>query len=157
MKISLFVIGKTNFAFVKDGIAVYTKRLKRYVNFEMVELPDVKGAKNMSPDELKKREAEILEKKIKSGDFVVLLDEKGKEFNSREFASFIQNKSLQSTKHLIFIVGGAYGFSEQMYQRANSKISLSKMTFSHQIIRVIFMEQFYRAFTIINGEPYHND
>ena len=157
MKISLFVIGKTNFAFVKEGIATYTKRLKRYVNFEMVELPDVKGAKNMSPDELKKREGEIFDKKIKSGDFIVLLDEKGKQFTSREFASFIQNKSLQSTKHLVFVVGGAYGFSEKMYQTAHSKISLSKMTFSHQIIRVIFMEQFYRAYTIINEDPYHND
>lgn len=157
MKISLFVIGKTNFSFVKEGIATYTKRLKRYVNFEMEELPDVKGAKNMSPVELKKKEGEIFEKKIKSGDFVVLLDEKGQQFTSREFASFIQNKSIQSTKHLVFIVGGAYGFSEKMYQTANLKISLSKMTFSHQIIRVIFMEQFYRAYTIINGEPYHND
>jgi len=157
MNISLFVIGKTNFAFVKEGIATYTKRLKRYVNFELIELPDVKGAKNMSPDELKKREGEIFDKKIKSGDFIVLLDEKGKQFTSREFASFIHNKSLQSTKHLVFIVGGAYGFSEKMYQTAHSKISLSKMTFSHQIIRVIFMEQFYRAYTIINGDPYHND
>jgi len=150
-------MGKTNFSFIKEGINLYIRRLKRYIKFEFIELPDVKGAKNLSDNELKKRETDIYLKKIQAGDFVILLDEKGKEFNSREFALFIEKKNIQAVKHLVFIVGGAYGFSEKMYQIAKQKISLSQMTFSHQIVRLIFMEQLYRAFSIIKGEPYHND
>ncbi len=157
MKISLYVIGKTNFAFVREGLELYIKRLKRYLKFEIIELPDVKGAKNRSPKEIKELEGAIFLKKIPQEAHIILLDENGKEFSSRQFASEIEQKILHSVKHLVFVVGGAYGFSVEMYTKAKSKISLSKMTFSHQIIRLIFIEQIYRAFTIIQGEPYHND
>ncbi len=157
MNITLLSIGKTNFDFVKQGIELYAKRLKRYTKFTITELPDVKAAKNFSPEELKQKESKIFLKKIKDDDFVVLLDENGKEYTSRQFAGFIEKHQLQSTRHLVFIIGGAYGFSADMYQRANFKLALSAMTFSHQIIRLIFMEQIYRAYTIVNGEPYHND
>jgi 23S rRNA (pseudouridine1915-N3)-methyltransferase len=157
MKISLYLIGKTNFDFVKQGFELYGQRIKHYIKFEVRELPDIKGVKNMSSDELKRKEGEIFLKKIPSDAFLVLLDENGKKFNSRSFATEIERFMLQSVKELTFVVGGAFGFSDEMYQRAQLKISLSEMTFSHQLIRLIFAEQLYRAFSIINNEPYHND
>jgi 23S rRNA (pseudouridine1915-N3)-methyltransferase len=157
MKISLIYIGKTNQNFVKEGCEMYFKRIKRYTNFEEVRINDVKNGNKMQAEILKVKEGELLLNKIQATDFVILLDEKGKSFTSVKFANWIEQKMVQGATHLVFIVGGAFGFSEAVYQRANMKLQLSTMTFSHQIIRVIFGEQLYRAFTIIHREPYHND
>lgn len=157
MKVTFIYIGKTNQNFVQEGFEMYKKRIVHYTNFEEVCVEDVKNPKNLKPEQLKQLEGEKILKKLTNTDFVVLLDEKGKAFNSNTFSKWIENKMIQSTKNLVFIVGGAFGFSEAVYQRTNSKIKLSDMTFSHQIIRAIFAEQLYRAFTIIKGEKYHNN
>lgn len=156
MKISLLTVGKTNYPFVAEGCTLYFNRLKHYCKFEFVELEDVKKAGKLSPDQLKIKEGDKILNRLDKQDFVVLLDEKGQSFDSVQFAAWIEQKQTQSTGHVVFIVGGAFGFSPAVYQRANLKLRLSKMTFSHQIIRAIFAEQLYRAFTIIKGEPYHN-
>lgn len=157
MKISLYYVGKSSYDFVKEGCDLYFSRLKHYTKFEEVLIEDVKKASKLAPDQLKLAEGEKILAKIDSNDFVVLLDEKGKSFTSVAFANWIEQKQVQSTSHLIFIIGGAFGFSPEIYERANMKLQLSAMTFSHQIIRTIFAEQLYRAFTIIKGEPYHNN
>ena len=157
MKIKLIVVGKTDDKYIAEGIKKYFTRLKHYITFEYTELPDIKNSKNLSQDQQKKQEGEMLLKQLQAGDFVVLLDEKGKTFTSREFASYIEKKMISGTKRVVFIVGGPYGFSDEIYAKANDKISLSKMTFSHQIVRLIFFEQIYRAMTIIRNEPYHHD
>jgi 23S rRNA (pseudouridine1915-N3)-methyltransferase len=157
MKISLFAVGKTSYPFVQDGCNLYYKRLIHYTKFEEVIIEDVKKAGNLSPDQLKQEEGKKILARIEASDFVVLLDENGKSFNSNQFADWIAQKQVQSTSHLIYIIGGAYGFSPELYERANMRLQLSAMTFSHQIIRSIFAEQLYRAFTIIKGEPYHNN
>ncbi len=156
MKIKLLCIGKTSFDFIKQGNELYINRLKRLAAFEMIIIPDIKNTKNMPVSELKSKESEAFMKHLKPDDKVCLLDEAGKTYSSITFANFINKQSLASVKQIVFIVGGAYGFDENMYKRANYKISLSEMTFSHQIIRLIFLEQLYRAFTIIKGTPYHN-
>lgn len=156
MKCKLICVGKTSEAYLKEGVGQYMERIKHFVAFEMTELPDVKVSANTSPAMLKEKEAEAVLKHIHSGDVVVLLDENGKTFTSKEFASFLQNNSLQSVKNLIFVIGGAYGFSEKLTVRAHHKLSLSKMTFTHQMVRLIFVEQLYRGFTIIKNLPYHN-
>lgn len=156
MKVTLIYIGKTNQDFVKEGFEMYRKRIVHYTNFEEICIADVKNPKNLSAEQLKIQEGELLLKKIENTDFVVLLDEKGKTYTSVKFAEWIESKMIQSTKNLVFVIGGAFGFSEAVYQRADSKLRLSDMTFSHQIIRAIFAEQLYRAFTIIKGESYHN-
>lgn len=157
MRINLLCIGKTDDREIKNLIAYYTARLPKHWNFEIVEIPDVKNARNLTPDLLKKEEAKLFSAQFESGDFVVLLDENGKHFTSREFASKIDHWQNNSVKRICFLVGGAYGFSEEIYQRANEKISLSKMTFTHQMIRLFFVEQLYRADQILQGKPYHND
>ena len=144
MKISLIYVGKTNQAFVKEGFDMYKKRLMHYTSFEEICIEDVKNPKNLTSDMLKQLEGEKILKKIDQNDFVILLDEKGKNFNSVAFAHFMEQKMIESTKHIVFIIG------------AHFKVQLSAMTFSHQIIRLIFAEQLYRAFTIIKGESYHN-
>ncbi|MBW7846024.1 MAG: 23S rRNA (pseudouridine(1915)-N(3))-methyltransferase RlmH [Bacteroidia bacterium] len=156
MHIKLIQTGKTHFKFVDSGFEEFTKRLKHYCKLEniLIELPS--KLKSTDINLIKKNEGELLLKKIQSTDFVVLLDEKGKEFNSIEFASNIQKLQLHYAT-IVFVIGGAYGFSKEVYERANSTISLSKMTFSHQLIRLIFIEQLYRAFTILKGEPYHHE
>lgn len=156
MKIDLVVIGKTNMSFVSAGMEEYLKRLRRYTKFDIVVLPDIKGAKNMSFTEIKQREGDMLLTTLAEYDYIVLLDEKGKNPTSEEFAQWIENKNMQSIKKLCFVVGGAYGFSEGVYAKAKEKVSISRMTFSHQMIRLLFIEQLYRAFTIINDEPYHH-
>ena len=155
MKIKLLVIGKTSDTFLASLILNYVKRIKRYINFEIIELNNSKLKKANFLEIQKKEGIKILEK-ISKEDQVFILDEKGKGFNSIEFSKFIENKTANSSKNIIFIIGGAYGFSEKIYSRSNSTISLSKMTFSHQIIRLFAVEQLYRAFTIINNHPYHN-
>lgn len=157
MKILLLVIGKTDAAYIRAGIEEYEKRLSRYVPYEMKVLPDVKNSKNMSEALQKEKEGEMILGEFLGTDFVVLLDEKGKQYSSVGFSEFLAQKMLNGTKRLVFVVGGPYGFAEAVYQRANDKISLSKMTFSHQMVRMIFAEQLYRAMTIMRGEPYHHE
>lgn len=156
MNIDLIVIGKTNIDFVERGVSEYQKRLTRYVKFNITTLPDIKGAANMNESDLKNREAEMLLSNLERYDSVHLLDENGKEFSSEQFATFIEGHTLRSVKRMAFVVGGAYGYSDKVYEKYRSKISLSKMTFSHQMIRLLFIEQLYRAHTIIKGEPYHH-
>lgn len=157
MKITLLAIGKTNAKYLQEGIEQYTKRLSHYIPFELKILPDVKTTKALTTDKQKEMEGEMFMSAIQQGDWVTLLDERGKEFSSRDFASYIDKKMITIPKNLIFIIGGPYGFSKAMYDRANEKLSLSKMTFSHEMIRLFFVEQIYRAMTILKGEPYHHD
>ena len=155
MKITLLCVGKTSFGYLKEGIALYADRMKRYASFSIVEIPDrKKGEPPIS--EWQKMEGEQLLDRIGASDYLVLLDERGRQLSSEEFAGFVEDKINRSLKHLVFAVGGAYGFSPELYARANDKLSFSRLTFSHQLVRLIFMEQVYRAFTIIRGEPYHH-
>ncbi len=157
MKIKLIAIAPTDAAYLKEGIRVYADRLKHYVNFEYTELPAIKKAQNYTQAELKKREGEGLLKHAEPSSIVILLDEKGKEYSSVAFSKLIQQHMNSGVKTLVFFVGGAFGFSEEVYKRANHKLSLSQMTFSHQMVRLFFVEQLYRAFTIIKGELYHHE
>lgn len=155
MKVRLIVVGKTKERVVESGIEEFEKRLTRYVNFSLEIIPDIKASKKMNPDEVKRLEGKEILKRL-GNDSLVLLDEKGKEFTSVGFSKWIENQQLSSTKQITFLIGGAYGFSDEVYQKASSKIAMSKMTFTHQMIRLIFIEQLYRAFTIIKGEKYHH-
>lgn len=157
MKVLLLVIGKTDAAYIRAGIEEYEKRLTRYLPYEMKVLPDVKNSKSMSESLQKEKEGGMLLEELQATDFVVLLDENGKQYSSVGFSEFLEQKMLNATKRLVFVVGGPYGFSDAVYKRANDKISLSKMTFSHQMVRMIFAEQLYRAMTIMRGEPYHHE
>jgi 23S rRNA (pseudouridine1915-N3)-methyltransferase len=156
MKIKLIVVGKSAFDFVKEGEDVYEKRLIHYLPFEKLVLPDIKNPKNLSVDELKKKEGELILSKITNQDFLVLMDENGSYFSSVKFSEWLNQKLNEGTRSLVFVIGGAFGFSKEVYERSNYLISLSKMTFSHQLVRVIFLEQLYRAQTILKGEPYHH-
>ena len=155
MKIQLIQTGKSHFNFVNEGFDEYFKRLKFYTPFSYQEIQISNKEKSSQPDLIMKAEAAMQMKYIKAGDFLVLLDEGGKEFDSIAFSKYIEKLSVQ-TNQLTFLIGGAYGFDNSIYERANAKISLSKMTFSHQLVKLIFAEQLYRAFTIIKGEPYHH-
>jgi 23S rRNA (pseudouridine1915-N3)-methyltransferase len=155
MKIELRTVGKTNETYLKEGIALYEKRLKHYMNYDSVVLPDVK--KKLNSDALKNAEAEMILTALEREDYLVLLDENGKTYTSVEFSTFLGRQMNTSIKKIVFQVGGAYGFSEAVYQRAQHSISLSKMTFSHQMVRLFFVEQLYRAFTILRNEKYHNE
>jgi 23S rRNA (pseudouridine1915-N3)-methyltransferase len=157
MKAELWVIGNTSFPYLKEGTTIYEKRLKHYLPFEYSVIPDIKNAKNRSNQELKTKEGELILKKLDKGDWLILLDEGGKEFTSLKFAKYMENMLQLSHKRLIFVIGGAYGFSPDVYQRANAKISLSKMTFSHQMVRLFVLEQLYRAMTILRNQPYHHE
>ena len=157
MKIALIVIGKTDAGYFVEAINEYKNRLIHYIPFEMEVIPDIKNAKNLSESQQKEKEGELILKTLQSGDYLVLLDEKGKEFTSMQFSAYIEKKMHTVPKRLVFVVGGPYGFSEAVYKAAGEKISLSKMTFSHQMIRLIFVEQIYRAMTILNNEPYHHE
>lgn len=156
MKIEFWFIGKTSFSYLQEGIDLYFKRLQHYIKFDIVVIPDIKNAKNLTQDQLKTKEGALLLKKLTKSDLLVLLDENGKSYDSVAFAQYIDKTRQQSQKRLIFVVGGAYGFSKEVLNRANNKISLSKMTFSHQMVRLFFVEQLYRAMTILKGEPYHH-
>lgn len=157
MKITLLTVGKTTFPFVKEGCDIFIKRIKHYTTFESIEIPELKNTSSLSKEQIKEREGELIMKHLKGTDKVILLDERGKTLSSMEWSGEIEREMISGTKAIVFIVGGAYGFSDAVYKRADSKLSLSKMTFSHQIIRLFFIEQLYRAFTIIKGEPYHNE
>ena len=156
MKIVLLAIGKTNEQYLIEGISQYQKRLKHYTQFEILEIPSIKNTKNFTNTELIKREGKLILKQLQSSDHVVLLDNKGKGFTSPKFAEKIQSWMLSGKKCLVFVIGGAYGFSDDVYARGNEKLSLSKMTFSHQMVRLFFVEQIYRGYTILNNEPYHH-
>lgn len=157
MKITLLFVGKTSDKYIETGIDKYFKRLKRYIQFDIEVIPALKNTRHLSEAQIKEKESDLILSKLNTTDTVVLLDERGKDLTSLQFADFIQKRMNLSTKNLVFIVGGAYGFSESVYEKASNKLSLSRMTFSHQIIRLIFMEQIYRVFTIINNEPYHHE
>jgi len=156
MKATLILIGKTDNKMYQAAIDDYVSRINHYIPFDIQVIADLKNSKNLSEEQQKQKEGELILKLLQTSDTVVLLDEHGKEFRSIEYASWIEKKQ-QTAKRLVFIIGGPYGFSKDVYARANEKISLSKMTFSHQMVRLIFAEQFYRACTIIKGEPYHHE
>ncbi|MDR3059612.1 MAG: 23S rRNA (pseudouridine(1915)-N(3))-methyltransferase RlmH [Prevotella sp.] len=157
MKIILLAIGKTDAGYFIDAIKEYTKRLEHYIPFEMQIIPDIKNTKSLTIDQQKEKEGELILKNLQAGDHLVLLDEKGKEYTSVQFANYIEKKTHIVSKRLIFVIGGPYGFSQSVYKKANEKLTLSRMTFSHQMVRLIFVEQLYRAMTILNNEPYHHE
>lgn len=157
MKIALLSIGKTDNRLFKEIIDEYVKRLNYYIPFEDIYIPDIKNRKSISEVEQKNLEGDKLIKALELTDYIVLLDDKGKKFNSSGFANYIEKKMYTVPKRLVFIIGGPYGFSKSVYDIANEKISLSEMTFTHQMVRMIFTEQLYRAMTIINNEPYHHE
>lgn len=157
MKAVLLTVGKTDINSIATEIDVYTKRIGYYLPFSMVIIPDIKKKKNLSESQQKIKEGELILNKLHSTDYVVLLDEGGYHFDSNQFAQHIEKKKNTIAKNIVFVVGGPYGFSEAVRARANEKVSLSKMTFTHQMVRLIFVEQFYRAMTILNNEPYHHN
>lgn len=157
MKITLLTVGKTDKDWVKQGLDIYLARLRHYIPFNIIEIAELRNTSSLSREQIKDKEGELILKTLKPTDDVMLLDERGKEYSSVEFARLLQDKINYAGKDIVFIIGGAYGFSEAVYQRANGKMSLSRMTFSHQMVRAIFAEQIYRAFTIIRGEPYHHE
>ena len=157
MKMTLLTVGKTDKDWVRQGLDIYVSRLKHYVPFSVVEIPELKNVSAMTKAQIKEKEGELILKNVRPSDEVVLMDERGRQYTAIELAKVLQDKMTYSGKDLVFVIGGAYGFSDAVYKRAESKISLSKMTFSHQMVRAIFAEQIYRAFTIMRGEPYHHE
>lgn len=157
MKIHVMFTGKTTGKLFQEAIADYQQRLTHYVPFVIEEIPDLKNTKNLSEEQQKEKEADMLFERLQPGDVLILLDERGKEFTSREFSTYLDNKMQTVSKRLVFLIGGPYGFSQRVYDAAQGKISLSKMTFSHQMVRLFLVEQIYRAFTILNNQPYHHD
>ncbi len=158
MKICLVAVGKTQETYLVQGIERYIDRLKHYTSFEFVQIQDIKNASKLTQNEIKIQEGKLITGKFLEGDEIYLLDELGKTFRSIEFADFLNDKQIYgSAKRIVFVIGGPYGFSQEVYSRARGKISLSTLTFSHQMVRLFFVEQLYRAFTIIKGEPYHHE
>ncbi len=157
MKITLLTVGKTDRDWVKQGLDIYVSRLKHYISFSIIEIPELKNVSSLSKDQIKVREGELILKNIRNNDDVILLDERGKEHTSVELSGIIRDKINYGGRDIVYVIGGAYGFSDAVYSRANSMLSLSRMTFSHQMVRAIFAEQIYRAFTIMKGEPYHHE
>lgn len=156
MKILLLTIGKTDEDYLANGIKKYVGRLGHYASFEMKELPDPRNRKTLSEEQQKKAESFLLLQQLQPADQVVLLDENGKQYTSVAFSESLEKQMTSGVKRLVFVIGGPYGFAQEVYNRANAKLSLSPMTFSHQMVRLIFVEQLYRAFTILKGEPYHH-
>lgn len=155
MRITLIQTGKTRDPFINEGVEEFKKRMSRYAPFSVETVPDLKNSRNMTMKEVRQKEGEMLLKRFRKGDFMLLLDERGDTYDSITFARHL-NALEGRVNHLCFVIGGAYGFSEEVYKRADEMMSLSRLTFSHQLVRVIFMEQLYRAFTILKGDPYHN-
>ncbi len=156
MTIKLLAIGKTDSSELQKLIEVYQKRLQHYISFEIDLIPDLKKTKNLSEEQQKTKEGELILKKLAPTDVLILFDEKGKNYSSVEFANYLQKKMNSGIKQLVFLIGGPYGFSDEVYQKATGKISLSKMTFSHQMVRLFITEQIYRGYTILKNEPYHH-
>lgn len=157
MEVSVISVGKISSEWINAGISMYESRISRYIKYSPVIVPDLKNAKTLSKENIKEDEGKLILNELSQSDFVVILDEKGKEFNSREFAEWIQKQMNTGMKRLIFVIGGPYGFSNKVYERANSKIALSKFTFTHELAKLVLTEQIYRAFTILKNEPYHHD
>ncbi len=157
MNIELLVVGKTDSALIEEIVSLYVKRINHYCKFSITTLADVKNTKNLTVNQQRTAEGEMILRQITDADFVTLLDERGTEYRSVDFAFWLQKRMNSGVRRLLIVIGGPYGFSEAVYKRANSKVSLSKMTFSHQIVRAIFAEQIYRAFTILKNEPYHHE
>jgi 23S rRNA (pseudouridine1915-N3)-methyltransferase len=157
MRLTLLVVGKTDESYLQEGIARYKKRLEHYIDFRLEIIPDIKKGKNLSTSLQKIKEGELILARQGPAKAMYLFDENGKQFSSRQFAAFLQKRMASGIKELVFVIGGPYGFSDEVVARAASKISLSKMTISHQLARLLCMEQFYRAFTLLKGEPYHHD
>ena len=157
MNIELVVVGKTDSKEVEALVEMYAKRVNRYCRFSITTLADVRNTRNMAPSRQKQLEGEAILKMVGDGDCLTLMDERGSQYTSIEFSQWLQKRMLSGVKRLILVIGGPYGFSDEVYARADQKISLSKMTFSHQIVRAIFAEQLYRAFTILHNEPYHHE
>lgn len=156
MRITLLVVGKTLKNWVKDGLNVYEDRLSHYTSFRVQEIPELKNVSALTREQIKRKEGELILKNLQPSDRVILLDERGRQQSSMEWGAELGR--LQNLgRNLVYVVGGAYGFSDAVYERADDRISLSRLTFSHQMVRVIFAEQLYRAFTILNGEPYHHE
>lgn len=156
MDIVLMAVGRTSTGYVREGISEYAGRLKHYVSFTFAEIPDLRNTRSLSEERQKEEEGKLILSRLQTSDYVVLLDERGKEFTSVEFSEFMQKQMLSGRKRLVFIIGGPYGFSANVYSRGNYQLSLSKMTFNHEMVRLFFTEQIYRAFTILRGEPYHH-
>ena len=157
MRTYLILIGKTTNSHIVSLIDDYASRLKHYIGFDIITIPELKNTKSLSAEQQKQQEGELILKQLQAGDHVVLLDEHGKELRSVEFSHYMEQRMQTVSKRLVFIIGGPYGFSPDIYAKANEKLSLSKMTFSHQMVRLIFVEQLYRAMTIMRGEPYHHE
>ncbi|MGM9738529.1 MAG: 23S rRNA (pseudouridine(1915)-N(3))-methyltransferase RlmH [Candidatus Cryptobacteroides sp.] len=157
MKITLLTVGKTDVRWVREGLELYVSRLSHYAKFSVKEIPELKNVSALTREQIKEKEGDLVLAAVAPSDELVLLDERGRRFRSVEFASFLQDRLARSGRDIVFVIGGAYGFPEKVYDRAGSMISLSEMTFSHQMVRVIFAEQLYRAFTIMRGEPYHHE
>lgn len=156
MKITLLLIGKTDYDYIAEGYKLYASRLNHYISYETIYIPSIKNSKNLSVSQQTDKETEILVKHFKGKDLIILLDEKGKEYSSVDFSVYLQKNMNKGFRDIMFVVGGPYGFSENINKFNLPKLSLSKMTFSHQLIRLIFVEQLYRAFTILKNEPYHH-
>lgn len=157
MNMTLLAVGKTDVSWVKEGLELYVSRLRRYVPFKLEEIPHLKNAAALSEAVIKEKEGEIILSRLRTSDYVILLDEHGREYRSIEFSQKLEAMMSRNSRDVVFVIGGAYGFSEAVYSRADEKLSLSKMTFSHQMVRTVFAEQLYRAFTIMKGEPYHHE
>ena len=157
MKITLLTVGKTDVRWVREGLDLYVSRLRHYVPFALTEIPELKNVSALTQDQIKEREGELILAALRPADEVILLDERGRQYRSVEFARFLEDRMARGGRDLVFVVGGAYGFSQKVYDRAAGRISLSDMTFSHQMVRTIFAEQLYRAITILLGEPYHHE
>jgi 23S rRNA (pseudouridine1915-N3)-methyltransferase len=157
MGITLLTVGKTDVRWVMDGLDLYVSRLKHYVQFTLNEIPQLKNVSALTQEQIRQREGELILRSLKSSDEVILLDERGREYRSVEFASMLEDKMSRSGRNIVFVIGGAYGFSDAVYKRSDAMLSISRMTFSHQMVRTIFVEQLYRAFTILKGEPYHHE
>lgn len=157
MRLTLLTVGKTDIPWVREGLEMYVSRLEHYAPFSLKEIPELKGVSALTREQIRKKEGELILAQLKPADEVILLDEHGREYRSVEFAEWLGRRMAGSGRDLVFVVGGAYGFSEAVYARAAGKLSLSKMTWSHQLVRTIFAEQLYRAFTILRGEPYHHE
>ncbi len=157
MNIELLVVGKTDSALIEEIVSNYAKRVNHYCKFSIITLPDIKNTKSLSIKQQRSAEGDMILRQVVDSDFVTLLDERGTEYRSVDFAYWLQKRMNSGVRRLLIVIGGPYGFSDEVYARANSKVSLSKMTFSHQIVRAIFAEQIYRAFTILKNEPYHHE
>ena len=157
MKIVIIAVGETSTDYVARGVEEFLKRANRYVGVELTVIPDVKSSKALTEDAQKQQEGRAILAALQPGDVVTLLDERGKELTSREFSGLIERRMIQGIKRLVFVIGGPYGFAREVYERADDKLSLSRMTFTHEMVRLFFTEQIYRAMTIMRGEPYHHD